>query len=86
MPLGSRWGINLTDVGVVNVKIWRNTITHADPYKGSIRLPQEYLDGFRSNRNTLTGRFSVDGGDTILGWDDWQALGYDLKSTEINDR
>ena len=81
MPESSRWAVNLADYGCTDVNITENYITSASSRRGSITLPGAGLSGFFSDYNELTGRFSVNDGDSAIGLAAWQGYGFDLHST-----
>ena len=81
MPETGRWAVNLTDYGCSDVTLSENYIESGHAWRGSIRLPGPSLAGFYSDYNELTGRFSVNGGDSVISLAAWQAYGFDPHST-----
>lgn len=81
MPKGSRWAINVTNTGADGNLIAGNII-YTESHRGSIRLPDPKPKLFVSNNNEMTGKFSLDSGDTCIGWEQWRALGFDINSVE----
>ncbi len=85
MPAGARWALRLREAGCTGNQVLYNTLYHAGADKGSIVIPRPGLSGLISDHNRLTGRFSTDGGGTILGWPDWRSRGYDLNSQAVEE-
>jgi len=85
MPLGARWALRLGESDCVGNQVLYNTLYHAGPTKGSIVIPDPRLTDLVSDHNRLTGRFSTDGGATVLGWEGWRAWGYDLNSHPVEE-
>src|SRR3712207_8774114 len=42
--------------------------------RGAINISTDSLDGFVSDHNALTGRFTIDDGSTVLTLSEWRAL------------
>jgi hypothetical protein len=68
-----RWALLVGATGCRDVTVAGNVLFNRHPWRGSIALPDPGVPGFQSDHNVLTGRFSVDGGDTVLGPADWRA-------------
>ncbi|WP_449246276.1 right-handed parallel beta-helix repeat-containing protein [Desulfarculus baarsii] len=81
MPENSRWAINVASVEA-DGNLLAGNIIFTESHRGSISLPNPPAKVFLSNGNELTGRFSLDGGETFIGWEAWRARGYDLDSAE----
>jgi parallel beta-helix repeat protein len=84
MPQGSRWAVNITNDTCRNITLLGNTLYHADPRKGAVRIPTPRLPGLHSDYNRVSDRFSTDGGGSIINLSAWQADGWDLHSTLIS--
>jgi hypothetical protein len=80
MPADARWGINIPNVSDINNKVFNNIVLNADDWRGSILIPSENLTGFESDYNVISGRFSVDGGDSVINLGTWQGYGYGAHS------
>jgi parallel beta-helix repeat protein len=84
MAPNSRWAINIPDDGAapppVGNDVQFNVLYTPDKDHGSILTWSPNVPGFVSDHNTVVGRFSTNGGSTILTQAQWQALGYDKHS------
>lgn len=81
MPQGSRWALNITDQTCRNISLLYNTLYHADSKRGAVRIPSPDLPGFISDHNRVSDRFSLDGGESVVGLRVWQSHGWDLNSS-----
>lgn len=76
MPADARWGINIPNSSDTDNRLYNNIVLNADNWKGSILIPGENLSGFESDNNIVSGRFSVDGGDSVIDLAAWQDYGF----------
>jgi hypothetical protein len=75
-----RWAINIQDASTGN-RVVNNILVTLHTFRGAIAVSTDSLPGFVSDSNTVTARFTLDGGDSVLGLDAWrQATGQDLHS------
>ena len=81
MPKGSRWAVNVS-ASEAEGNLFSGNMVFTESHRGSISLANPPAKVFLSNGNALTGRFSLDGGETFIGWEAWRARGYDLDSVE----
>jgi parallel beta-helix repeat protein len=79
----ARWCINITD-GCTDNQVINNILVNTHPFRGSIVVAADALDGFVCDFNLVTPRLSPDGDATILDLGEWQALGYDLNSQVVD--
>lgn len=79
---GEGWGINISNDGSVSNRVIGNIIYNANPAEGSIHVPEAARDGFSSDYNIVTERFTTDTYpvSTVFGFYQWQGLGYDAHS------
>lgn len=75
----ARWCVNITD-GCTGDQVLNNILINLHPFRGSIVVAADALDGFVSDYNLVVERLSPDGDATILDMAGWQALGYDAHS------
>ncbi|MBP6854181.1 MAG: hypothetical protein KA164_21475, partial [Rhodoferax sp.] len=75
----ARWCVNITD-GCTGNQVLNNILINQHPFRGSIVIAEDALDGFVSDYNLVVERLSPDGDATILDLVEWQALGYDANS------
>jgi len=74
-----RWCVNISGGSTGNTL--RNNILHnAHSFRGVVAIDASSRPGFSSDKNSLMSRFSIDGGDSVIGLAAWQALGYDAAS------
>ncbi len=74
-----RWALNVQDASSGNFA--RNNVLLSDhSFRGSISISVDSLPGFDSDRNVLEDAFTTDGGNTVIDFADWQAMGYDASS------
>jgi hypothetical protein len=78
-PTNARWCINISDGSTGNT-VRNNILYNYHSFRGVITLDAASLSGFSSDCNSLMNRFSIDGGDTVIDFADWQAEGYDANS------
>lgn len=74
-----RWCININNGSTGNT-LRNNILYNYHSFRGVITVDSSSRTGFSSDYNSLMNRFSVDGGDTVIGLSGWQAFGYDLHS------
>ncbi len=85
MAPNSRYVINIPNDGggkaapVGNV-IENNILYTPDSSHGSILIAKAAVSGFHSDYNVVVGRFSANGGNSLINITKWQADGYDLHS------
>ena len=70
-PKGARWAILLRD-GATHTALYHNIVVSEDPRRGAIAATRDSLRGLESDANLLTGRLSLDGGDTIIDLAAWR--------------
>ena len=75
----ARWCVNITD-GCTGNHLLNNILINQHPFRGSIVVAADALDGFISDYNLVVESLSPDGDDTVLDLAGWQALGYDANS------
>ncbi len=80
MPADGRWAINIPETSDTGNKVFNNILFSYHPWRGGILIAEPHLAGFESDYNIVVSRFSVDGGDSVIGLDAWRALGYDRHS------
>ena len=68
-----RWALLVGGVGCRDDTVVGNILLTRHPWRGSIALPAGAPAGFASDHNVLTGRLSLDGGDTVIGLAAWRA-------------
>ena len=74
-----RWCINI-NTGSTGNQILNNILYNYHSFRGVITIDASSRSGFVSDHNSLMSRFSIDGGDTVIDFPTWQALGYDMHS------
>jgi len=75
-----RWAINIQDASTGN-RVVNNILVTLHTFRGAIAVSTDSLPGFVSDSNTVTARFTLDGGDSVLSLDAWrQTTGQDLHS------
>src|SRR5262249_23717054 len=74
-----RWCVNINTGSTGNV-VRNNVLLNLHPSHGAIAIAASSRAGFAADHNAVTGRFSVDSGNTVLELAGWQALGYDAGS------
>ena len=75
----ARWCVNITD-GCTGNQVLNNILINLHPFRGSIVVAADALDGFASDYNLVVESLSPDGDATILDLSAWQGLGYDAHS------
>jgi parallel beta-helix repeat protein len=75
----ARWCVNISDGSTGNTVV-NNILYNFHGFRGVITIDAASLPGFASDYNSLMDRFSIDGGDTVIDFNDWQAEGYDANS------
>jgi len=74
-----RWALVVQ--GCPRVTVVGNVLLTRHPWRGVIEMPSPSPPHFESDHNVVTGRFTVDGGDTVLSLAGWQqATGQDGSS------
>jgi hypothetical protein len=63
-----RWAINIQDASTGN-RVVNNILLTLHTFRGAIAVSTDSLPGFVSDSNTVTARFTLDGGDSVLGLD-----------------
>jgi hypothetical protein len=71
-----RWCVNINN-GSTGNRVANNILYNLHSFRGAITIDSSSLAGFTSDYNAVIGRFSTDGGNTVIGLPPWQALGYD---------
>ncbi len=75
-----RWAINIQNASTGN-RVVNNILLSLHTFRGAIAISPDSLPGFVSDANALTGRFTLDGGNSVLALAAWrQATGQDLHS------
>jgi hypothetical protein len=74
-----RWCVNISD-GSINNHVRNNILYNFHSFRGAITVDDASRPGLVSDHNSLMNRFSIDGGDTVIDFTDWQAEGYDAHS------
>ncbi len=75
----ARWCVNITE-GCTGNQVLNNILINQHPFRGSIVIAENALDGFVSDYNLVVESLSPDGDATVLDLAGWQALGYDANS------
>jgi hypothetical protein len=75
-----RWAINIPNDGCTGNKLISNILYSNHSYRGAINVVDGARSGFESDYNVVEGVFTRNGGDSILSFAQWQALGYDSHS------
>lgn len=78
----ARWCVNITEL-CTNNQVLNNILINQHPWRGSIVIAADALNGFVSDHNLVVESLSPDGDATILDLAGWQALGYDLNSQVV---
>ncbi len=71
-----RWALNLPDPGCSGNRIANNVFWTRHPWRGSVAIAEERPPGFVSHHNAVGDRFSVDGGETRISFEEWRRLGH----------
>ncbi len=71
-----RWALNLPDPGCANNRVVNNVLWTSHPWRGSIAVAEPRPPGFESRHNAVRDRFSVDGGETRISFEEWRGLGH----------
>jgi hypothetical protein len=74
-----RWCINISD-GSTNNHVRNNILYNLHSFRGVITIDDASRPGFVSDYNSLMSRFSINGGNTVIGLTAWRAEGYDTHS------
>jgi hypothetical protein len=65
-----RWALNVRDGSTGNMAL-NNIFITEHSYRGSLSVDSDSLDGFVSDYNVLTPRFTTDGGDSVFDFEEW---------------
>ena len=79
IPSDGRWAVLVVD-GSTGDTLYNNILINHHSFRGSIAIDQASVSGFYSDYNLLENRLSYDDGNTIMGLQLWQVLGYDPHS------
>ena len=75
-----RWAINIQD-GATGNRVVNNILLTLHAFRGAIDISTDSLSGFVSDSNAVIGRFTTNGGNSVLTLAAWrQATGQDLHS------
>jgi len=74
-----RWCINIAD-GSTGAHVRNNILYNLHSFRGVITIDSASRPGFVSDDNSLMSRFSIDRGNSVIGFAAWQAQGYDTHS------
>ncbi len=74
-----RWCILIVN-GATGASVYNNILINQHPFRGSIALGPDAITGFNSDYNVVINSMSVEEGDVILTFAEWQGLGYDQNS------
>ena len=75
-----RWAINIQD-GATGNRVVNNILLSLHAFRGAIDISTDSLSGFVSDSNAVIGRFTTNGGNSVLTLAAWrQATGQDLHS------
>jgi parallel beta-helix repeat protein len=66
-----RWALNIQN-GSTGNKAYNNILWNYHSFRGAISISTDSLPGFQSNTNIVIGRFTLNGGSTILTLAQWQ--------------
>jgi len=75
----ARWCININNGSTGNT-LRNNILYNYHSFRGVITIDSSSQPGFSSDYNSLMSRFSTNGGNSVINFASWQALGYDLHS------
>ena len=78
-----RWALNIQDASSGN-EIVNNTLWSDHSFRGAIDIDSASLVGLRSEANAVEGRFTTDGGNSVLDLAQWQFLTGDTLSFEAS--
>ncbi|MFH1104764.1 MAG: right-handed parallel beta-helix repeat-containing protein [Actinomycetota bacterium] len=67
-----RWAVVMGGPGCRDVTLVDNVLLTRHPWRGVVEMPTPSLPGLVSGGNVVTGRFTTDGGDTVLDLPQWQ--------------
>ncbi|HJL16453.1 MAG TPA: right-handed parallel beta-helix repeat-containing protein, partial [Sandaracinaceae bacterium LLY-WYZ-13_1] len=67
-----RWAMNVQNASTGN-RIVNNVLLSRHGFRGAIDISSDSLDGLVSDHNVVVGRFTTDGGSTVLDLSEWQA-------------
>jgi hypothetical protein len=72
MAADARWALNISSGSTGNT-VFNNILYDNNTANGAIEITADSLSGFVSDYNAVDGRFSADGGNTVLTLAQWQA-------------
>ena len=75
-----RWAVTMTSAGAVSNRFFNNILYTRHAWRGTYETIDPVPVGFESDFNVVMNRFSVDGGDTRIDFNAWQARGHDSHS------
>lgn len=78
-PSDARWGILCVNGSAGNI-LYNNIIINYHSFRGSIAVDEASRENFISDYNIVVDRLSADDGNSNMGLEEWQDLGYDLHS------
>ncbi|MDA8621514.1 right-handed parallel beta-helix repeat-containing protein [Psychrosphaera sp.] len=73
MPKTGRWCVLFKSYSVNNT-FKNNVCVSEHAYRGAISIDDTSLTGFQSDYNAFTPRFTLDGGESVLSFNEWQAF------------
>lgn len=77
-----RWALNIQDASTGN-RVLNNILLTRHAFRGAIDVSADSLEDFTSEHNVVVGRFTIDGGDTVMDLAEWRAAtGQDANSIE----
>jgi parallel beta-helix repeat protein len=71
-----RWAFNMPDAGCTGNLLVDNFFWTDHAFRGAVAIWTAHPAGFASHHNIVMDRFSIDGGDTVIDFAAWTALGY----------
>jgi hypothetical protein len=74
-----RWAVNINN-GSSGNRVLNNILYTFHSFRGAISIDDTSLAGFVSDYNSVMDRFSVNGGNSVIGLAAWRARGYDAHS------
>lgn len=78
----ARWALNIQDASTNN-RVFNNIFLTEHAFRGAMDVSADSLPGFTSDYNVVVGRFTNDGGDSVLDLAEWRtATGQDASSIE----
>lgn len=80
MPADGRWALIINGSDCADNQIANNILLNEHEWRGSINIASGQAPGLQSDFNIVSGRFTLDDGETVLSLADWQALGFGANS------